>query len=238
MIDKKISVSEQVANLPVEAQVIFTWGITHADDIGLLQYSHRTLKAMIVPMWDCSIQLFDKYVEAITGQGLWKEIEYEGQKFYLITRFHGHQTLKKDRQPQTLLNITLDKDPKVSWDSVETVVESFGIHLEDTDFHLESEEKGSEEKRRERKKTDTASSDPKKETYGELQKVKLTIEEYQKLIERLGENNTRALIEELDSYIASKGKRYASHYATLLNWARRKFQEHQKEGRNNKPKMI
>lgn len=65
-----------------------------------------------------------------------------------------------------------------------------------------------------------------KETYGELQKVLLTPEEYQKLTNRYGEGHIKALIEELDNYIASTGKRYQSHYATLLNWARRKIQEH------------
>ena len=49
MIDKKISVSEQVANLPIEAQLLFTWMIPHADDVGLLPYSARTIKALVIP---------------------------------------------------------------------------------------------------------------------------------------------------------------------------------------------
>lgn len=70
--------------------------------------------------------------------------------------------------------------------------------------------------------------------YGEFKKVKLKIEEYKKLIERFGEKNTKILIDELDTYIASRGKRYSSHYATILNWARRKFQEHKKVESNKK----
>lgn len=61
-----------------------------------------------------------------------------------------------------------------------------------------------------------------KQTFGEMEKVKLTSEEYQKLIDRIGEKNTQILIFELDTYIASKGARYQSHYATILNWAKRK----------------
>lgn len=75
-----------------------------------------------------------------------------------------------------------------------------------------------EENREDKKRID-------KSIYGELQKVKLTTEEYGKLVEKLGEKNTQILIDELDTYIASTGKRYSSHYATLLNWARRKIQE-------------
>lgn len=58
--------------------------------------------------------------------------------------------------------------------------------------------------------------------YGEFQNVQLSAEDYQKLIDRFGLNNTRALIERLSAYIESQGKdKYKSHYATILNWQRR-----------------
>lgn len=62
--------------------------------------------------------------------------------------------------------------------------------------------------------------------YGEFKNVNLTQEEYDKLSTALGVEPTNALIAELSSYIASSGKRYKNHYATLQNWARRKIQEH------------
>ncbi len=74
-----------------------------------------------------------------------------------------------------------------------------------------------------------------KREYGELKKVRLTDSEYKKLVERIGEPNALLLIGELDTYIASRGVRYSSHYATLLNWARRKVVEFQKD---NKPKRT
>lgn len=64
-----------------------------------------------------------------------------------------------------------------------------------------------------------------KDSYGEFNKVKLKKEEYEKLVERMGEANTLLLIAELDTYIASKGKKYSSHYATILGWARRRVME-------------
>lgn len=57
----------------------------------------------------------------------------------------------------------------------------------------------------------------KKEKYGEFQNVLLTNEEYHKL----EESNLLSYIETLSSYIASKGKKYKSHYATILNWSRK-----------------
>lgn len=51
--------------------------------------------------------------------------------------------------------------------------------------------------------------------------VFLLKEEYQKLIDLYGKVNTDSLISDLNTYIGSKGKRYKSHYFTLLNWAKR-----------------
>lgn len=80
------------------------------------------------------------------------------------------------------------------------------------------------DKKRIEEKEDTHSK------YGEFKNVLLTSEEYEKLCSVLGVPNADSLIAELSSYLASSGKRYRSHYATLQNWARRKVQEHK-----NKP---
>ena len=121
MIDKKISVSEQVSNLSSLGKVIFTWSIPHADDLGLLPFSSKTLKAMIIPMSEMSLSVFETKIKEIIDQGLWKKFEYGENKYYRIVKFFNHQTLKKDRKPNTLLeNIT-------SWEQVE----GLGFHLED-----------------------------------------------------------------------------------------------------------
>lgn len=60
-----------------------------------------------------------------------------------------------------------------------------------------------------------------KDLYGELQNVKLTKEEYQKFIDKFGSEKVITLIERLSLYIASKGDKYKSHYATILNWVKK-----------------
>lgn len=57
----------------------------------------------------------------------------------------------------------------------------------------------------------------KKKSYGEFKNVLLTDEEYAKL----DKSNLLSYIEILSSYIASKGKKYKSHYATILSWSRK-----------------
>lgn len=61
--------------------------------------------------------------------------------------------------------------------------------------------------------------------YGEFKNVKLTDDEYKKLEEK----NLLPYIEKLSSYIASKGKRYKSHYATILTWSRKENKSNIKE---------
>lgn len=66
---------------------------------------------------------------------------------------------------------------------------------------------------------------PSKKAHGEFGNVMLTDDEFRKLCEKCA--NAQDLITELDQYIESQGKtkKYKSHYATLLNWSRRKAQE-------------
>jgi len=52
-----------------------------------------------------------------------------------------------------------------------------------------------------------------------LEFVYLTNNEHKKLIERFGQAKTKNFIERLNNYIGSKGKKYSSHYHTILNWA-------------------
>lgn len=55
--------------------------------------------------------------------------------------------------------------------------------------------------------------------YGDF--VRLTGSEHAKLVARFGEEGTRERIDRLDNYIGSKGKRYKSHYYTILSWEAR-----------------
>jgi hypothetical protein len=53
--------------------------------------------------------------------------------------------------------------------------------------------------------------------------VFLTDEEYQKLIDKLGKKMTDDYIERLNNYIGSVGRRYKSHYYTILVWTRKEL---------------
>ena len=65
------------------------------------------------------------------------------------------------------------------------------------------------------------STNTKKLTFGEFKNVFLLKEEYEKLINNFGNVTTHEFIERLSEYVASSGKRYKNHYATILTWARK-----------------
>lgn len=71
------------------------------------------------------------------------------------------------------------------------------------------------------------SKKPVKHKYGEYENVLLTDDELAKLKAEYPDWQER--IERLSSYVASTGKAYKSHYATIRNWARKD----QRQGRGN-----
>lgn len=72
---------------------------------------------------------------------------------------------------------------------------------------------------------------------GEFENVKLTSEELEKLKADY-DYCYEEYIEKLSSYLAQTGKRYKSHYATLLNWIRRDGKEKQETKQNNAVKVT
>lgn len=80
------------------------------------------------------------------------------------------------------------------------------------------------------------SGDKDKKKYGEFKNVLLSDDEKTKLKARYGHGEAQKLVEELSTYIKSKGVRYKDHYATLLAWARKKNLQVQANG--SPPKMI
>ena len=216
MIDKKISVSEQVASLPIEAQLIFTWSIPHSDDVGLLPYSPRTLKAMIVPMLEMPPATFEKHMAAIVEQGLWRVFEHEGEKYYRLISFTSHQTLKKDRQPQTLLKIKVFKDQKRTWQSLEDI----GFQLEDNGIQMESEGK-----RREGNRSEVKGSMGPKARIEYL--ANIPAEDIKEFTARFmaTEKQIKSKAEDLRLYCERKGRKYQNYRSFLLNALKRDFKE-------------
>ena len=82
-----------------------------------------------------------------------------------------------------------------------------------------------EERRGEEKKGESGDKNPPKNKYGEDSLVLLTDQQYKALCVKYGWKNVEKFITRLNNYIASIGRRYKSHYHTILKWIDKDKQE-------------
>lgn len=168
MINKKISINEDIAGLDIKAQLLFTWMIPHADDLGLLPFSARTIKALVVPMWDDTAEDIGNLLEDIWKAGIIEVVEINGDRFIHLKSFDENQTLKKDRQPQIVLKLKLKDNPKENWNLLEDIWKTHGtIEFPFGNLSL-PEEKGREGKLREENIFNTGATLPEEKKEGIL----------------------------------------------------------------------
>ena len=100
---------------------------------------------------------------------------------------------------------------------------------------IEEDKEGDIEREKEDNISSSASKKPVKHKHGEYANVLLTDDELDKLKAEYPDWQER--IERLSSYVASTGKSYKSHYATIRNWARKdkpgRGNINERPGRNN-----
>lgn len=166
------------------------------------------------------ISVLERFVEMemilITEKGIFIKNWKKRQESYLT----GYERNKKYREKQKL-----KKDKVTNGDT-------------NGDTKVTLEENRIEKNRVEESRKSARRESPIKESFGELKSVKLTTEEHSKLLESFGEKNLNMLIFELDTYIQSSGKKYLSHYATLLNWAKRKWDVQEEKKKTIKKKIA
>lgn len=110
-----------------------------------------------------------------------------------------------------------------------------GRHAVDIDIELDKDiEKEYIEKDKTQIETDNKSKkdkEQKKIKFAEF--VSMTNDEYQKLLVAYGEEATKRMIEILDNYKGSTGRKYKSDYRTILNWVVQRYEEEKnKQGGN------
>lgn len=97
MLHKTISISEQVNNLSIEAQLLFTWLIPHADDEGRLKGNPKHVKVMVVPSHQWTPEEIQHLLEEIKEQGLIYYWEKSGQRYIEFPSWKTFQYIAKDR---------------------------------------------------------------------------------------------------------------------------------------------
>ena len=138
---------------------------------------------------------------------------------YLIVEYRKNNNEKYDEQCEKNRQIALKR-----WGKNTNECDRIRTNTNDTDkIRLDKnriDKNRVDNKEKSIKEKDAAkAAAPVKHKYGEYNNVLLTDEELDKLIAEFPDYQKR--IENLSNYIASTGKKYKNHYATIKNWARR-----------------
>lgn len=215
MFAKTIIDSDAFLDMPLSTQSLYFHLSMRADDDGFINNPKKVqrmigasgddlklliTKNFIIPFESGIVVIKHWKIHNYIRSDRYKETVYQEEKSMLDTKENNAYTfgIPNDNQPPYQLD-TQDRIGKVS------------IDKDSIDYSNISE-------------SDDSSPPPKlkkpvKHKYGEYQNVLLTDEELQKLQAEYYDSAER--IERLSSYIASTGKAYKSHYATIRNWARK-----------------
>lgn len=204
---KKITDSDAFTEMPLSAQCLYFHLNMNADDDGFVNNPKKVQRSIGASEDDLKILIAKQFLLAFNNSGV-----------IVIKHWRMHNTLRKDRYHPTdyqeefkLLN--LKSNSSYTWQpNGNQMVPQININ------------KNNINKEEEIYKEEESKPGIPKNKYGEFQNVLLTENEYRKL----EKSNLLSYIEKLSSYIASKGKKYKSHYATILNWYR-------KDNPNSKP---
>jgi len=206
MINKKICNSRVVNDLPLPAQLLYTWLIPHLDCNGCFYGSAQMIKSLVFPRKNYTKKIIEGWLELLTKSvGNEKNpliVRYfvDSEQYLFMPGFAGEQIgLRYDKEKPEF--------PTFDGKDTETIRKVSDKPSPEVEVEVEVEVEGKEE-------------NIQKKRHGEFQNVLLTSEEYGKLKDKFGAG-AEGRIESLSSYMESRGKSYKSHYATILSWSRK-----------------
>jgi len=236
MFTQKIIDSDAFLDMPLSTQALYFHLNMRADDDGFINNPKRIQRTIGASEDDLKLLIAKRFVICFENGVI------------VIKHWRMHNTLRKDRYNPThyqeqlaMLEVKGNNayTEKECGNHLATTWQPNGNHLEpqysidkysiDKSSLVEDNIPDSDEP-----EPPAPDKKPVKHKYGEYQNVLLTDDELQKLKTEYSDYQQR--IENLSSYVASTGKRYKSHYATIRNWARK---DAEKPGRKEiVPKWI
>lgn len=217
MFTQKIIDSDAFLDMPLSTQALYFHLNMRADDDGFINNPKRIQRTIGASEDDLKLLIAKRFVICFENGVI------------VIKHWRMHNTLRKDRynptqyQEQFALldvkdnNTYTEKDVATTWqpngNQLETQysIDKYSIDKVSIVEDSISESSDSEPSPKPKK--------PVKHKYGEYSNVLLTDDELEKLKAEYIDWEER--IERLSSYVASTGKTYKSHYATIRNWARK-----------------
>lgn len=212
MFAKTIIDSDAFLDMPLSTQSLYFHLSMRADDDGFINNPKKIqrmigaseddlklliAKNFIIPFESGIVVIKHWKIHNYIRNDRYKETVYQEEKSLLDTKENKAYTfgIPNDNQKET--QVRLGKD-SIGKDSIDKYIMSDSVEPE---------------------QPTPKKNKPVKHKYGEYNNVLLTDEELEKLKAEYSDLEER--IERLSSYVASTGKTYKSHYATIRNWARK-----------------
>lgn len=134
LLEKSISTSKKVNLLTDTEALVYTWLIPHTDDFGLLKADVFDIKYSIFPARPYSFDELEKVIAKLIEVKLIKVLTYESQQYYYIVRSKDAQkALRRDIQPQTVLQIKLKEGVRANWEKITQIVDELLITYDKTE---------------------------------------------------------------------------------------------------------
>lgn len=221
MFAKTIVTSDAFLDMPPTARCLYFLLAMMADDDGFVNAPRSIMRQAGATLDDMNILIAKRFV-----------LTFESG-VVVIKHWKIHNLIKSDRYKETTYleeKAMLTLDDKKAYTEVESAPEpewnQAGTNLEpQVRLGKDSLVKGSVVEDIE----EAAPPKPTRHKYGSYKNVLLSDEEYTKLTEEFPHDYS-ARIERLSEYIASTGKSYKSHLATIRSWARKDAEKQSKGG--------
>lgn len=200
MFAQSIIDSDLFVDMPISSQLLYFHLSMRADDDGFIDKPKNIMRTIGAKDDDMKMLIAKKFI-----------IPFESG-VVVIRHWRIHNYIQKDRYKETKYveeKSQLNVDKSNAYNSLDTECVQL-VHEMDTQIRLDKS----------RLDIDNNIIANKKK-FGVMENVYLTEKEYAEL----SKLNLLSEIDTLSVYIASKGKRYKSHYATILNWDRKKKAE-------------
>ena len=203
---------DKFIEMPVTSQALYFHLGLRADDEGFVGSVKQIIRGLGFQMGDLKTLMENEYVYAFDSGVV------------VIKDWNVHNNIRKDRLKET--RYAEEKNQLLLVDDVYNFIEcsnsNSAVSCQPNVNQMSAQVRlGKVRLGKVSIDKDTPVPKPKKIKYGEFEKVSLTENEHQKLIEKLGQTVVDDFISRLDNYKASTGKTYKSDYATILNWQRK-----------------
>ncbi len=148
MLHWKISTSLQVNRLSLEARLLFTWMIAHADDEGRIRGEFDYIKGKVFPMTEYKHSDIEKFLDEITTQKLIIRWERNGEWYIEFPSWLDHQQIRKNRFRKSQIPAYEDRQstanvpPKDNqWSPQSNLIKSNKIQNNESELEISSRKK-------------------------------------------------------------------------------------------------